>query len=368
VSNPDSSEPTVAVRRLGLLVAIVAVVAALVGAFLSRSMAPAPTADGQAQQRRPIVQIVRQQPGLPSLADTIDHLCPSIAEIVPAGATPTPPPTSAPTSPSKRSNSKSGPSVIEAPAFAISADGWLVTSTPLPAADQYEAVFGDGTRLGITEIRTDPVSGISVAKADTTTLSPVTVEDQSFPRVGDFGLALQTPSGNGCSADIAMVGSDFLADGGGPVSYVRLQSGGPALPPGIPFVSGDGRVIGLATSQGNTPDALIPSPIAATIVDELIRNSPSPTIAFGFRATDFTPGLSARLGDTRSRGTGVALVEPKSGAAKAGLRAGDVIVAVDDSPISSASELGRALDADDKTASLTVVRGGQRLTLNVARD
>lgn len=367
MSDPDSPEPTVAVKRLGLVVAIVAVIAALVGAFLSRSLAPAPTANGQAQQRRPIVQIVRQQPGLPSLADTIDHLCPSMAEIVPAGATPAPPPV-APTSSSKRSGSKSPPAVIEAPAFAISADGWLVTSTPLPTADQYEAVFGDGTRLAITEIRTDPVSGISVAKADTTTLSPVTVEDQSFPRVGDFGLALQTPSGNGCSADIAMVGSDFLADGGGPVSYVRLQSGGPALPSGTAFVSGDGRVIGLATSQGNAPDTLIPSPIAATIVDELIRNSPSPTIAFGFRATDFTPGLSARLGDTRSRGTGVALVQSKSGAAKAGLRAGDVIVAVDDSPISSASELGRALDADDKNASLTVVREGQRLTLDVARD
>ena len=367
MSEPETSEPKVAVRRLGLLVAIVAVIAALAGAFLSRSLAPAPTANGQAQQRRPIVQIVRQQPGLPSLADTIDRLCPSIAEIVPAGATPAPPQIASASSP-KRTSSKSQPSLLEAPAFAISADGWLVTSTPLPTADQYEAVFGDGTRLAITEIRTDPVSGISVAKADTTILTPVTVEDQSFPRVGDFGLALQTPSGNGCSADIAMVGSDFLADGGGPVSYVRLQSGGPTLPPGTAFVSGDGRVIGLAATQANSSDTLIPSPIVATIVDELIRNSGSPTIAFGFRATDFTPGLSARLGDTRSRGTGVALVQPKSGAAKAGLRAGDVIVAVDDSPISSASELGRALDADEKSASLTVVRGAQHLTLNVARS
>ena len=367
MNEPSPPGPTVAVRRLGLLVAIVAVVAALAGAFLSRSLGPATNGTGQTQQRRPIVQIVRQQPGLPSLADTIDHLCPSIAEIVPAGATPTAPPAVA-ASNSRRASSKSVPQVLEAPAFAISPDGWLVTSTPLPAADQFEAVFGDGTRVAVTDIRTDPVSGISVAKANATALTPVTVEDQSFPRVGDFGLALQAPSGNGCTADIAMVGSDFLADGGGPVSYVRLQSGGPSLPSGTAFVSGDGRVIGLATTQGSTPDTLIPSPIAATIVDELIRNSPSPTLAFGFRATDFTPGLSARLGDTRSRGTGVALVQPKSGAAKAGLRAGDVIVAVDDSPISSASELGRALDADDKSASLTVVRAGQRLTLNVVRS
>jgi serine protease DegQ len=186
--------------------------------------------------------------------------------------------------------------------------------------------------------------------------------------VGDFGLALQAPSGNGCSADIAMIGSDFLADGGGPVSYVRLQTGAAPLPAGTAFVAGDGRVIGIATTNSSAAGALIPSPIAATIVDELIRNSPSPTVAFGFRATDFTAGLSARVGDTRSRGAGVALVQPKSAAARAGLQAGDVIVAVDGSPVSSASELGRALDAAQDSASLDIARADQRLTVNVTRS
>lgn len=365
MNEPGSPQPTIAVRCLGIVVVVVALVAAVAGAFLSRSFAPTQSGTGQAQSRRPIVQIVRPQPGLPSVADTINRLCPSIAEIVPTGTTPAP---SSPPPLLRRSSSKSPPPVTEAPAFAISADGWLVTSNPLPSASQYDAVFGDGTRVGITEVRTDPVSGVSVAKADSTGLTPVTVEDQNFPQVGDFGLALQSPNGNGCSAEIAMVGSDFLADGGGPVSYVRLQSGAPPLPAGTAFVSGDGRVIGIATADGSAAGSLIPSPIAATIVDELIRNSPSPSIAFGFRATDFTPNLSARLGDTRSRGTGVALVQPKSGAAKAGLQAGDVIVAVDDSPVSSASELGRALDADAKSASLTVVRGTQRLTVKVSRS
>lgn len=362
VSSPQS---TVAVRRLGLLVALVAAVAAIAGAFIGRSFTSTP-GGGLTQPRRPIVQIVRPQPGLPSLADTIDRICPSVAEIVPTGATPAPPaqlPAIA-----SRSKGKSAPPITEASAFAISADGWLITSTPLPSASQYDAVFGDGSRASITEIRTDPVSGISVAKADTSGLTPVAVDDQDFPRVGDFGLALQAPSGNGCSADIAMIGSDFLADGGGPVSYVRLQTGAASIPAGTAFVAGDGRVIGVSTSESSAADALIPSPIAATIVDELIRNSPSPSVAFGFRATDFTAGLSARVGDTRSRGAGVALVQPKSAAAKAGLQAGDVIVAVDGSPVSSASELGRALDAAQDSVVLDVVRADQRLSVKVARS
>jgi S1-C subfamily serine protease len=49
------------------------------------------------------------------------------------------------------------------------------------------------------------------------------------------------------------------------------------------------------------------------------------------------------------------------------LQAGDIVVAVDGSPIASASELGRALDGDDKSASIDIARGDQRLTLSVAR-
>lgn len=354
------SEEVAASRRRMLLLGGVAGVAAIVGGFIGRSLSPAQTGSGAG--RRPIVQIVRPQPGLPSLADTIDRLCPSMAEIVPTGATP-----QAPTPAAGSPGSGASPAVTETPAFAISADGWLVTSTPLPTAGQYDAVFGDGARAAIGEVRTDPVSGLTVAKADTTTVTPVAINDQDFPRVGDFGLALQAPSGNGCSAGIAMIGSDFLADGGGPVSYVRLQSEAVQIPAGVPFVAPDGRVIGIAADVSAAANTLIPAPIAAIIIDELIRNSPSPTVAFGFRATDFTAGLSARVGDTRSRGAGVALVQAKSSAAKAGLQAGDVIVAVDGSPVSSASELGRAMDAAQNSASLDVVRGDQHLTMTVKR-
>lgn len=346
-------------RRRALMLGGVAIVAAIIGGFIGRSFAPG---SHQTQTpRQPIVQIVRPQAGLPSLADTIDKLCPSVGEIVPSGASPAPPPP-------QPAKSKTPPPVTEAPAFAISSDGWLITSTPLPPGNSYDVVFGDGSRAAVTEIRTDPVSGLSAAKADVSGLAPVTVDDQNYPRIGDFGFALQAPNGSGCSADIAMIGSDFLADGGGGISYVRLQTGAPQIPAGVPFVAGDGSVIGIAGAASIAADALIPSPVASTIIDELIRGSPSPTIAFGFRAADFTAGLSARVGDNRSRGAGVALVEPKSTADKAGLTAGDVIVAVNGSPVSSASELGRALDAAAKTATVTVIRGDQQFTLTLKRS
>jgi serine protease DegQ len=328
----------------------IALVIAFAAGFAGRSFMQSGNR-APAQPRRPIVQIVRPQPGLPSLADTITRLCPSIASLIPG--------------PVRQSSNQ--PQSAGAPAFVVSTDGWLVTSASVASATHLHAAFGDGRHVAISELRTDPVSGLAIAKVDAADLTPIVMADQAFPRVGDFGFGLQTPNANGCSAEIAMIASDFLADGGGPVSYVRSQSTGPAVPAGAPFLDSEGDAVAVSIADPAVPDAMIPSAIAGIIVDELIRGTPSPSIAFGFRATDFSSALADRLLDGRLRGAGVAIVQRGSPADKAGLHAGDVVVAVDSSPVSSASELGRALDAAKAKAALTVMRGDQRLTLSVHR-
>lgn len=335
MSDPD--EPLKAPRlRGGGLVWLGAIAVLAVGAgYVGRGLAPpsrSPSSPG-----RPLVQIVRQ-PTFPSLAPAIDRLCPSMARVI------------------------AGNQVQ--PAFAVSADGWLVTSRPAANASNATAVLGDGRKAPIDEARVDPVSGLVLAHVNLTDLVPVSFADQAFARVGDFGFSLQT-SGTGCAAQESMIGSDFLVDALAQGTYLRMQAGTPALAPGTPFFGGDQDVLGVATSAGN--GSLLPAPIAAVIVDELIRDNPSPIASFGFRATDFTPDLAARTGDPRARGAGVALVQPDSAAAGSGLRAGDVVIAVDDEPVSSASELSRALDAVVSSAMLRVVRSNQQLTIQVSR-
>lgn len=320
--------------------------AALGGAVLARYLSPTrqPSA---AQQARPIVQIVRQQPGLPDLADLIERLCPSVALIVPRGEDP--------------SQNLDGSRAV--PASAYSGDGWLVTSaTDLPQGP-LDALFGDGRRIALDDLRTDPVSGLAIVKAATGT-APLAYSDQAFPRVGQFGFSLATPAGSGCSAAASMIGSDFLADGGSPVGYVRLQPSPEGWTAGMPLLATDGRVLGIGT--GNPPGALIPSPIVSVIIDELIRNSLSPATSFGFRAIDYAAPFATRLGDVRS-GAGVALVEPKSAAARAGLKAGDIVTAVNDVPVSSASEVSRALDAIPGKATLTIERRSKQLSVTIKR-
>lgn len=327
-----------------LLIGAAVFVAAVGGAYYGRSFAPTgqPQADSK-DRRRPIIQIVRQQPGLPSLADTIASLCPSIAAIDPADGT-----------------------GASATGFAISPDGWVLASTAALPAGDLEVHFGAGAAVAASETRSDPVSGLSIVKTAATGLTPVPFADQAFPRIGDFGFAIGNPAGAGCSARAAMIASDFLTDGGAANAYIRLQPMGADLPPGAPFVSGGGQVIGVVAATGPA-NSVIPGDIISDIADELLRGSLSPTVRFGFRAEDFDTGFSSRLSASRSSGTAVALVQAKSPAAKAGLQAGDVVVAVNGAPVASASELGRALDGAGKTASMDIARGDQRLTLTVGR-
>ena len=328
-----------------LLIGGAVFVAAVGGAFFGRNFAPAgrPQPDSP-DRRRPIIQIVRQQPGFPSLADTIASLCPSIAAIAPAGTTGS-----------------------AAAGFAVSPDGWVLASTAALPGGDIEVHFGPGPALPVSEKRSDPVSGLSILKTAANGMTPVPIADQVFPRVGDFGFAIGDPAAAGCSAEAAMIASDFISDGGAPSAYIRLQPMGAAdLPPGAPFISGSGQGIGVVAPSGPA-DSVIPGDIVADVADELLRGSLSPTTRFGFRAEDFDTGLSTRLSDSRASGTAVALVQSKTPAARAGLQAGDIVVAVNGSPVASASELGRALDGAGKAASIDIERGDQRLTLSIGR-
>ena len=332
----------------GLFLGGVLLMFALGGAFVARLASPSQQASTH-RQTRPIVQIVRQQPGLPDIADLIDRLCPSIAMIVAPDSALPPDPTGTPA----------------VPATEYSSDGWLVTSAADLPEGQLDAVFGDGRKIHVSDVRSDRVSGLAIVKAADENPSPLAFSDQAFPRVGQFGFALTTPAGAGCSAFATMVGSDFAADGAGLAAYARLRPPPDGWRGGMPLLSTDGHLLGIGTDD--PAGAIVPGPIAAAILDELIRNSPSPSTNFGCRVVDYAGPLSARLGDVRG-GAGVAIVQPKSAAAKAGLQAGDIVIAVNDAPVSSASELNRTLDAISGKATLTVQRHTEQLTFAVRRS
>lgn len=347
MSDPDDFVPRWRTRPV--IVGLLLFAAALGGAIVLRTVRPdreAAVQTGKAAPGapRPIVQFVRQQAGLPDLSAVVARLCPSVAVIVPRGQA-----------------SLAGSANPASAAFAYSADGWIVTFAGSLPSGAMDALFGDGRRAAITDVRSDPVSGLAVARAGAAA-DPLSFSDLAFPRVGQFGFSLTTLVGQGCSASAAMIGSDFIADGGGGVGYARLVPVPERWSAGVPLIGSNGLVMGVGVNA--VPGGLISVPVAAAILDELIRNSASAPVAFGFRAVDFGGSIADRLGDVRS-GASVALVQAGSPAARAGLQAGDVVTAVGDNPVSSASELSRTLDGQAGKVSLTVQRRSQTLILSL---
>jgi S1-C subfamily serine protease len=152
------------------------------GAVIARLLSPRQQAlhrqSAGSSQGRAIVQIIRQQPGLPDVADLVDRFCPSVAIIVARDSNP--------------AAYREGAAQDRASAY--SSDGWLVTSAaglpPMPI----DAIFGNGRRVALSDLRTDPVSGLAIIKADAAAV-PLPFSDQAFPRVGQFGLAHATGAG-----------------------------------------------------------------------------------------------------------------------------------------------------------------------------
>jgi serine protease Do len=132
----------------------------------------------------------------------------------------------------------------------------------------------------------------------------------------------------------------------------------------------DGNVAGIAgldVPGADDGDAsyLLPASTAQLVSSALLRNGSVTHNAFGIVAEDLSQALADRLGAGRERGAIVAIVEQRSPAARAGLKAGDVVLAAGGSPVSGASELARALDTDAPTLELDILRGSDRLTIGL---
>ncbi len=133
---------------------------------------------------------------------------------------------------------------------------------------------------------------------------------------------------------------------------------------GGPLVNAAGQVIGINTAIAVESNAqnigfAIPIDTAKGIADRIVSGKPAGPVAF----------LGVSTSDDPSAGTGatVAAVTPDSPADTAGLREGDVIVAIDDSPVSGAADLGRRIADRDPgdSVEVTVIRSGRERTFTV---
>jgi serine protease Do len=263
-------------------------------------------------------------------------------------------------------------------------DGYIITNDHVVAdAQEVNVAFADGTTERAEVVGRDPRTEIAVLKVDRNDLPAASFSDDVNLVVGQLAVAVGSPSGFESTVTAGVISGlsrEFPAEltGGRPVpALVDLIQTDAAISPGSSggaLANRDGEVIGInvaylpptETGAVNIGFA-IPSDTAVSVADQLIETGEVSTAALGIYPTDLSPEDAERFGLPVDSGAIVERVQPGSGAARAGVRRGDIIVKLDDTPVESSGDLlGILRDyRPGDTVQLTVFRGGEERTLDV---
>ncbi|HEY6025761.1 MAG TPA: Do family serine endopeptidase [Pseudolabrys sp.] len=258
--------------------------------------------------------------------------------------------------------------------FFISADGYAVTNNHVvEKADSVKVITDDGKTHTAKVIGTDPRTDLALIKVDGGAFPYVKLADNT-PRIGDWVLAVGNPFGLGGTVTAGIVsarGRDIGASAyddfiqiDAPVN--KGNSGGPAF-------DTDGNVIGVNTaiyspSGGSVGIAFaIPADTVKTVIAQLKDHGHVTRGWIGVQIQTVTPDIADSLGLKKAEGALVAEPQANSPAAKAGIKAGDVITMVDGKPVKDSRDLAKTIGAMAPGAkiALTVIQNGSEKNLSL---
>lgn len=258
----------------------------------------------------------------------------------------------------------------------LTSDGYIVTNTHvLDGAKAVTVTTSDGTEYSGKLVGADAVSDIAVLKIEAQGLTPAEFGDSSSLQVGDDVVSIGNPLGEQLrwtmtNGIISAINRAVEVDG---KSMTLLQTNA-ALNNGNsggPLINAYGQVIGINTLKMSTTDDTeatveglgfaLPISSVSFVVNDIIATG-------SYRGAP-SLGITVTTLEKEGGGTQVQVVEVSggSGAADAGIQAGDVILAADGQPISVTSDLltVRRSHVIGDTVTLTILRDGQQFDVEV---
>ncbi|MGH3506396.1 MAG: S1C family serine protease [Nocardioidaceae bacterium] len=255
-------------------------------------------------------------------------------------------------------------------AVVFTADGFLLTNAHVVGrGDAGQVAFGDGTVSPFHVIGADPLSDLAVVRADGATPAAADLGEASAVRVGQLVVAVGNPlglTGSVTAGVVSGLGRSLPTRSGAMARVIDdvIQTDA-ALNPGNSggaLATADSRVVGINTAVAGVGLGLaIPINdttrhiIASLMADGRVRRA---YLGVAGGPVPLPPPVAGRL-DQR---TGLRVVEVVTGspAAKAGLKAGDIMIAAGRTPIRAAQDLQRLMlaDAIGQELAITVLRAG----------
>ena len=271
----------------------------------------------------------------------------------------------------------------------VSQDGFILTNHHvIEAADEIQVALPDGKTLEAVVVGTDPDTDLAVLKVKHDHLPAISFAKAETLRVGDVVLAIGNPFGVGQTVTMGIVsalGRSHL----GINTFENFIQTDAAINPGNSggaLVDTAGNLVGINTAiYSRTGGSLgigfaIPVSSAKDIMEQIIQNGSVTRGWIGVEAQEITPELAESFGLPDTAGALIAGVVRGSPADGAGVRPGDVLLAVGDKAVKDSQvmlDLIAALKPDervtfrlrrDKTLIELPVRIGKRPAMKPQED
>lgn len=260
------------------------------------------------------------------------------------------------------------------------AKGYILTNNHvISQADKISVQLNDGREFDAKLIGGDDQSDIALLQVQNpSNLTQIAIADSDKLRVGDFAVAVGNPFGLGQTATSGIVSA--LGRSGlnleGLENFIQTDASINRGNSGGALLNLNGELIGINTAilaPGGGSIGIgfaIPSNMAKTLSQQLIQFGEVKRGLLGIKGLEMSADIAKAFKLNVQRGAFVSEVLPNSGSAKAGVKSGDVIVSLNDKPLSSFAELRSRIATTEPGAKvkLGLIREGKPLTVEVTLD
>jgi Do/DeqQ family serine protease len=268
--------------------------------------------------------------------------------------------------------------------FVINNNGQILTNAHVVAgATTVTVTLKDGRTVKGKVKGIDRVTDVAIVEVAEKNLPSIQLGNSDRLKPGEWAIAIGNPLGldNTVTAGIISATGRSSADIGAAdkrVNYIQTDA---AINPGNsggPLLNSAGQVIGMNTAILRGAQGLgfaIPINTAQRIAKQLIATGKVEHPFLGIQMVNLTPELkekinsdpNAKINIDTDKGALIGRVVPKSPAAKAGMRAGDVIQSVNGKAVQTSNEVQQAVDTTQigSNVQVQVRRNNQNVTLNV---
>ncbi len=254
----------------------------------------------------------------------------------------------------------------------VSEQGLILTNHHVIAsAEAIEIAIADGRKLPAKIVGTDPESDLALLKVEAKQLPSITFASADNLDVGDVVLAIGNPFGVGQTITqgiVSALGRNHL----GINTYENFIQTDASINPGNSggaLINTAGDLVGINSAiysrNGGSMGIgfAIPANIARQVMEQIAKEGSVTRGWVGVEAQNLTPELAESFALPNASGALIAGVLPNSPADHAGLKAGDILLGINDKPVvNSAAMLNLiAVLEPSKNATLSIVRAGKEM-------